>query len=292
VHLPVLIACETKFVKAKRADPNCGPGSEQVALVFGVSGHRDLLATDLPQLRKQVSEIFGRFRAAYPHTPFRLLTPLAEGADRLVAEVAIASNVDLFVPLPMKRQEYERDFTTSKSLAEFRTLLALAKSHWEVPLATGPGVERRTRQYAEVGDFIARNSHVLILLWDGRDNRKVGGTAWVRKRRGYWVNAASNPFRDGVPLAYGPTIHVVTPRASGRLPQPRPATIGELPPGATEFTATLSEPPPYKRDGNSRRRPPLYQFVYWALDYFNASVASPAPGRNRKQRQSATRSRL
>lgn len=279
-------------MKTKGEDSHGSPGSKRVPLVFGVSGHRDLLVTDAPQLRKQISEIFARFRAAYPHTPFRLLTPLAEGADRLAAEVALASDVDLFVPLPMKRQEYERDFTTAKSLAAFRALLALAKSHWEVPLATAPGVERRTQQYAEVGDFIARNSHVLILLWDGRDNRKVGGTAWVRKRRGCWVNAASNPFRDSVPLAYGPTIQVVTPRVSGRLPRPQPATIGELPPSATEFAATLSKPPSYKRDGNKKRRPPLYQFAYWALDRFNASVASPAPARNRKQRQSAIRSRL
>lgn len=278
-------------MKVKREDPNCGPGSEQVALVFGVSGHRDLLTTDLPQLRKQILEIFERFRAAYPHTPFRLLTPLAEGADRLTAKVALASKISLLVPLPMKQQEYERDFTTAKSLTEFRALLALAKSHWKVPLAACPGVERRTQQYAEVGDFIARNSHVLILLWDGRDNRKVGGTAWVKKRRSYWVNAAPKLFH-GVALAYGPTIHVVTPRASGRLPRPQPATIGGLPPSATEFAATLSKPPSYKRDGNSKKRPALYQLAYWALDRFNASVAGTAPARKRKQRQSATRSRL
>jgi hypothetical protein len=186
------------------------------------------------------------------------------------------------VPLPMKQQEYERDFTTSKSLAEFRALLSMARSHWEVPLATGPGVERRTQQYAEVGNFIARNSHVLILLWDGRDNRKVGGTAWVRKRRACWVNAASNPFCESVPLAYGPTIQVVTPRASGRLPRPQLSTMGELPPGATEFAETFSSSPSQKRDGNSKTRPPLYQFAYWALDRFNASVASPAPAGNRR----------
>jgi len=275
--------CENKRVKTKEEDSSGGPGSEPVPLVFGVSGHRDLLTTDVPRLRKKLSEIFSRFRAAYPHTPFRLLTPLAEGADRLAAEVALASDVGLFVPLPMKRREYEKDFTTARSLAEFRALLALAKSHWEVPLAMGRGVERRTQQYAEVGDFIARNSHVLILLWDGRDNRKVGGTAWVRKRREHWVSAASHPFRGiGLP-AYGPTIHVVTPRASGRLPRPQPATTVELPPSAMEFTALLSKPPSYKRDGNLKKRPALYQLAYWALDRFNASVAGPVPARNRKR---------
>jgi hypothetical protein len=278
-------------VKTKGADFG-GPGSKRVHLVFGVSGHRDLLTAHVPQLRKQLSEIFARFRAAYPHTPFRLLTPLAEGADRLTAEVALEFDVDLLVPLPMKRQEYERDFTTAKSLAEFRALLALAESHWEISSTTNPDIERRTKQYAEVGDFIARKSHVLILLWDGRNNRKVGGTAWVKKRREYWVNAESHLFGDSVPVAYGPTIQVVTPRASGRSPQPRPATIGGMLSSAKDFASTLSKPL-HRRDGNSNRQPPLYQFAYWALDRFNASVAGPAYARNRTQkRQSAVRSRL
>ena len=222
-------------MKKKAPDLKADQRSEKDALVFGVSGHRDLVAADLPELRKQISTIFDRFRAAYPHTPFKLLTPLAEGADRLAAEVALASNIGLLVPLPMKQHEYERDFTTAKSLADFRALLALAESHWEIPCTTADEVEDRTKHYADVGDLIARKSHVLILLWDGSDNRKVGGTAWVRKRREYWVNAARSASPDAAPQAYGPTIQVVTPRASGRLPRPRPATIGELPPSAEEF---------------------------------------------------------
>jgi hypothetical protein len=279
-------------VKAKGADPNGDSMPKRLPLIFGVSGHRDLLVAGMPQLREQLFQIFARFRAAYPHTAFRLLTPLAEGADRLIAEVALASEIGLFVPLPMEQQEYERDFTTAESLAEFRALLALAESHWEIPFATTPGAESRTRQYAEVGDFIARHCHVLILLWDGRDNKKVGGTAWVKKRREHWVNVASNPFRGIDSLGYGPTIQVVTPRASGRLPRPRPATIGELPPSAAEFAVTLSKRPSYKGGQNRQKRPPLYQLVYWAIDSFNEDVPSSSAVRNRKKRQSATRSRL
>jgi hypothetical protein len=230
-----------------------------------------LLIADVPQLRDRLLQIFRCFRAAYPHTPFRLLTPLAEGADRLTAEVALACKIGLFVPLPMEQREYEQDFTAAESLTEFRALLARAESHWEIPTATNPGTGSRTEQYAEVGDLIARHSHVLILLWDGGDNRKVGGTAWVKKRREYWVNAASDPFGGIGLLGYGPTIQVVTPRASGHSPRPRPATIGELPPSAAEFAVTLSKDPSYKGCEN-RKRPPLYQLVYWAINSFNADV--------------------
>lgn len=192
----------------------------------------------------------------------------------------------------MKQREYERDFPIAKSLSEFRALLATAESSWEMPVVARSDVESRTRQYAEVGDFIARHSHVLILLWDGRDNKKIGGTAWVNKRREHWVNAASSPSQGMIPLGYGPTIQVVTPRASGRSPRPRPATIGELPPSAAKFAVTLSKQLSNQRGRNKQKRLPFYQLVYWAIDRFNANVPSSAPVRKGKKPQSATRSRL
>jgi len=274
------------------AGPNSDSLSGRLPLVFGVSGHRDLRIADIPQLREQLFRVFARFRAAYPHTPFQLLTPLAEGADRLTAEVALASKIELLVPLPMERREYERDFATAESLAEFRGLLAMAESNWRVPSRQKPGTENRTAQYAAVGEFIARSSHILILLWDGTDNRKIGGTAWVKRRREHWINSASYPARGIDPISYGPTIQVVTPRASGRLPRLRPATIGELPPSAAEFAVTLARHPSYRRGGKRQKRPPLCQFVYWALDSFNADVPDSGALKKGKKRQSATRSRL
>jgi hypothetical protein len=274
-------------VKAKSTGSGGDRVDQRLPLVFGVSGHRDLVASAIPELRRQLLRIFSAFRAAYPHTPFQLLTPLAEGADRLAAEVALASGIDLFVPLPMEQQEYERDFATAKSLAEFRALLAMAKSKWEIPMAGKARTKDGTRQYAEVGELIARDSHVLILLWDGEENRKVGGTAWVRKRRELWVRERA----DLKTFVYGPTIQVVTPRVSGRLPRPRPTTVGELPPSAVEFAAALSKHLP-QRSEKSRKRPPPYQLIFWANDRFNSGIAGFATARSRKKGQSATRSRL
>ena len=279
-------------VKLKGGTSNSGSRSERVPLFFGVSGHRDLVPADLPKLHEQLRSIFARFRAAYPNTPFKLITPLAEGADRLAADVALAVGIGLLVPLPMKRKEYERDFAAVESLSEFRRLLAEADSSWEIPAALHPTGNQRTRQYAEVGEFIARSSHVLVLLWDGGDNKKIGGTAWVKKRRDHWVRAASDPLHGVVPLVYGPTIQVVTPRASGRGRRPHPATIGELPPSAAEFARTLSKPQANQRGGDSRKRPLLYQLVYQAIDNFNESLPDTSTARKRTEAHSATRSRL
>ena len=157
------------------------------AFVFGISGHRDLVPADLPELRRQVRDIFRRFMSARPQATFELLTPLAEGADRIAAHEALAARIKLVVPMPMAQADYERDFTTAESLREFRQLLQAATSQFELP--TPENVDRAER-YAAVGEYIAEKSDVMILLWDGHDNLKVGGTAWVKKRRDHWSHLA------------------------------------------------------------------------------------------------------
>jgi hypothetical protein len=181
------------------------------AFVFGVSGHRDLVAEDLPELRQRLREIFRGSISEHSKATFRLLTPLAEGADRIAAEEALSLGIKLVVPIPMMQAEYERDFGTSDSLAEFRRLLKTADKQFELADAgTRYASDKRTQSYAAVGDYIARNSHLLVLLWDGKENRKVGGTAWVRKRREHWVQLAKGRGEAG----YLETIHVPTRRAT------------------------------------------------------------------------------
>lgn len=179
--------------------------------VFGVSGHRDLVPQDLPELRRQLRNIFNRVMHAHPNATFRLLTPLAEGADRVAAEEALSLGIKLTVPLPMLQAEYERDFPSVGSLSEFRRLLKMADKQFEM---TDQGAryatDKRTQSYAAVGDYIARHSHLLLLLWDGKENRKVGGTAWVRKRREHWVQLAKERGKSGLLE----TIHVPTRRAT------------------------------------------------------------------------------
>ena len=221
---------QTKDRAARRADVAGTP------FIFGVSGHRDLVATDLPELRKHLQLIFDHYRSAYPDATFRLLSPLAEGADRVAAEEALNAGVELEVPIPMALSEYERDFTTPESLDEFRRLLGAARSQWQVDdrsseagsVADGAV---RAKKYAAVGDYIAQKSNVLILLWDGRDNQKVGGTSWVKRRRDHWIRTATGEGVTPDGFGYVATLHIVTPRAATerrKEPRPRIEIVGGL----------------------------------------------------------------
>lgn len=159
-------------------------GTEQDAaapLVIGVTGHRNIEMAD-PRLRQIVLDELAWLRAGFPGRPLVILSPLAEGADRLVARLAMERfEAKLVVPLPMPREEYEKDFAAEESKAEFRELLLGAKRWTELPVeasSTEASIEgeARRRLYARAGAYIVEHCAVLIAVWDGLEARGTGGT--------------------------------------------------------------------------------------------------------------------
>src|SRR5262245_23373182 len=111
------------------------PLPARLPLVIGVTGHRDLRDQDVPELERQVAAVIARLRRDYlggdRSTPIVILSALAEGADRLVARVALAEGARLIAPLPLPPDEYRRDFEPGLepgNIAEFEQLLAQAIS--------------------------------------------------------------------------------------------------------------------------------------------------------------------
>ena len=193
----------------------------RLPLVIGVTGHRDLRADARAAIAGQVREILLHFKTTYPGTPLVLLSPLAEGADRLVAEVALEAGIGakLIAPLPMTREIYERDFQTADSLAEFDRLLGAAAYKLELPTPAGIGeaqlqnqVAARQDQYAAVGAFIARHCQVLIALWDGKSGQR-GGTGEVVELKVKGALSQTTPAHGKLAtVARGPVFHVTVPR--------------------------------------------------------------------------------
>src|ERR1700720_2498100 len=125
------------------------PLPDRLPLVIGVTGHRDLRDADLPRLEQAVAAIIGGLRRDYlggdQETPIIVLSALAEGADRLVAKVALAQGARLIAPLPMPREEYRRDFEPGlkpDNAAEFDELLSHAIAAPVIPFTHGNSLER------------------------------------------------------------------------------------------------------------------------------------------------------
>jgi hypothetical protein len=215
-------------IAPKQVDQNSA-----IPIIIGVTGHRDLRASDIPQLKNQVRVILKCLRDNYPATPLLLLSPLAEGGDRLVAQVALETEIRLVVPLPMPQEEYENDFETKESKDEFKQLLSQAWKCFELPLVPGNiggGIQNsgseRERQYAQAGAYIARHSHILIALWDGEHTELEGGTGQIVD---FKLNGIPAPYagpRKPLDLVdNGPVYRVVTPRAKNPNPQGIPFNL-------------------------------------------------------------------
>jgi hypothetical protein len=205
------------------------PLPDRLPLVIGVTGHRDLREEDVARLEAEVATVIARLRHDYleddGETPIIILSALAEGADRLVARVALAQGARLIAPLPLPREEYRRDFEPGLkpgNAAEFDALLAQAIAAPVIPFGHGNSLEavrtnphKRAEQYRAVGLFITRHSNALIAIWDGDEaNMAAGGTAEVVKftREGIplAVSRSARASLDGSEI--GPVIHVVAPR--------------------------------------------------------------------------------
>jgi len=153
-------------------------------IVIGVTGHRDILDEDIPALTHAVSQFFKQLQDSYPHTKDSILvfSCLAEGSDRIVAKTALDFGCKVIVPLPFAVEEYKKDFTSEASMKEFDELLKKTHS-FPIPLAEGNTMqnirhdgEHRNQQYLEAGILVARNSHILLGLWDGKVSKSKGGT--------------------------------------------------------------------------------------------------------------------
>lgn len=191
--------------------------NNKLPITLGISGHRDLREQDREILRQSVRQIFQFLRQHYPNNPLELLSPLAEGADTLVAQVALEENLRLIAPLPLPRHLYEMDFGTPEVQKTFSELLKQAEVI-ELPLLDSEENlsnygEARDLQYVQVGAYVASNSLILIALWDGLHLDKAGGTFQVVKFK------LTGEMMD-LPKEYqnaetGAVCQIVTPRKSG-----------------------------------------------------------------------------
>ncbi len=147
---------------------------------IGVTGHRVL--QDEPRVRARVRAALQQLDDLLQHTPHTLVivSPLAEGADRLVAEEVLGwrsvkgGQACLEAVLPLAVDDYLSDFAGMESREAFRALLARAGT-----VQTLHPTGSREQAYAAVGRHIVQHCDVLIAIWSGESPGGAGGTAEV-----------------------------------------------------------------------------------------------------------------
>jgi hypothetical protein len=190
-------------------------------LAIGVTGHRNI-AVNNARLRATVLRELLQLQRSAPGRRAVVLSCLAEGADRLVARIAIDQlKAELVAILPMPLRDYRRDFHDVASRREFDALLGAATRRVTVAdegvRAEAARDGERARRYARAGAWLVQRSDVLLAIWDGKPERGIGGTAQIVR----WMLSGSIPRRY---VWRAPGDEPAPPRAPGRVVHVDPAT--------------------------------------------------------------------
>ena len=293
-----------------------------LAFRVGITGARALNPTQIPRLRTEIAALLKLVaddmtaNAALPRTRaafaggsprLQLLSPLAEGADRLAAEVARSEGISLTVAMPFPREEYETDFPDTT--AAFRDLIEQAdrvEGAAAVLALDGTHGPEAEASYRAVGRLVVRNSDLVLAVWDGKPG-KPGGTGEIVQFATrnhvpvWWIHAT-----DAVPprLLFGRNVYrhrTASPAGDAAIaalirlldatflpPEPeepyRPFTLGRLVNIFCAVSKRISDP--LQEYANERLEPvrPLLWRTYAAfvdrvasMRGAPSSVASPPP---------------
>jgi len=144
-----------------------------IELAIGICGHR--WVRESSNLLSAIDEVLEKIKQDYPFQSLKLISPLAEGADRVVAkQILLSSNATLAALLPFPVEKYIDDFSTPESLQEFRELYHRAARVVELP-----GSQVREEAYVALGRTLLDKSAILIAVWDGKAANGRGGTAEI-----------------------------------------------------------------------------------------------------------------
>ena len=244
---------------AASTGPSAADPRPRIALRVGITGHRDIsrryrdnygaieaqLAAALVAVRAAAEEVAAadRGRGAYRNEPplLRMISPLAEGADRLAADIASRLGYRLLAPLPFAQAEYENDFD-EESKAEFRRFLVRAEAEEGViTLDGGRGTPTGDQSYDAVGRFVTRGADVMIAVWERNRWGGLGGTGDI----------VAFALRSGVPVLWIPpdapaAMRLLVERDALELPAPPTSdALAEL----KAQMAALLEPPLLAAEG-------------------------------------------
>ena len=172
-------------------------------VVVGVTGHRTLAEMD--KVMSGVERAVRRIRKTYPDSSFRILSSLAEGADRILAKrLLLIPGAILWVALPLPEGEYLMDFGTHESKQEFLQLLGKAERVIQMP-ATG----KREEGYMAAGKYVLENSNCLLAIWDGKHAQGMAGTGEIitlardRDLPLVWIHAGNRIPGTEMPTSLG-----------------------------------------------------------------------------------------
>ncbi len=171
-------------------------------IYIGITGNRDISNKQSTFIKKNIEHFLKKSSENKNLEEIIILTPLADGVDRIIADVVLDSFSDMkiLVPLPFSEEIYKNSFgkglkinniSQAESIREYEDLLEKIKKHnkcddiyinlefdKENYLNQNIDEQRKIRneQYALLGEYLIEKSDILIAVYDKNREIKKGST--------------------------------------------------------------------------------------------------------------------
>jgi hypothetical protein len=264
---------------AVSAAPAAHPPPVPFVLAVGVTGHRADVLPDgsVPILRERIRDVLERIEQAgrgllererdcFAEGPpqLRFVSPIADGADQIAAEVALERGWELQAILPFERTHYRASLANHGARERLDALLSRATCLLELPGDPSHTLDA----YVMTGRATVAHCDVLIAVWDGLPPRGRGGTGEVVQlaltRGTAIIHVPLSPGGDTRILwsAFDPTVVTVADDPSVA----RPLERGDI----DALLTGLLMPPPDEQEQNFLKR-----FTRERLRHFRARIEYP-----------------
>lgn len=171
-------------------------------IYIGITGNRDISNEQSIFIKKNIEDFLKKSLENKNLEEIIILTPLADGVDRIIADVVLDnfSDMKILVPLPFSEEIYKNTFekglkinniSQAESIKEYENLLEKIKKHnkcddiyiklefdEENYLNQNIDEQRKIRneQYALLGEYLIEKSDSLIAVYDENREIKKGST--------------------------------------------------------------------------------------------------------------------
>ena len=155
-------------------------------LRVGITGHVWLDPGRMAGLEAGVARAAAFIESQFPGHYLTVFSPLAIGADRLVARLLLKNEAArLIVVLPVPLEDYLQDFGSSDEHrldydgAELRQEFRYWLAERAIETITMPPAPTRGEAYLRSGRYIVEHSDVMVAVWDGKKAQGRGGTGEI-----------------------------------------------------------------------------------------------------------------
>lgn len=171
-------------------------------IYIGITGNRDISEEQIVFIKERIEEFLSNCQKDNEFVELIVLTPLADGVDRIIANSILENflNIKILVPLPFSEFIYKNTFgkglkinniSQAESIKEYENLLEKIKKHnkcddvyinlkfdKENYLNQNMDEQRKIRneQYTLLGEYLIEKSDILIAVYDKNREIKKGGT--------------------------------------------------------------------------------------------------------------------